>query len=102
MPLGTWFGKKRYLTITLPGKAPLTASQLSEWMEYDNIAPFDREFRHELRHGQIMALHCNLNRDPKSKPEPFAAVDFMNFVERPPEKVLTAEEIEKEFDKIFG
>jgi hypothetical protein len=66
-----------------------------------NIEPFG-EFREELRHGSMMSLHCNLNRDSKQRPEPFTAIDFMNFVERPPEKELTLEEIEAHFDRMFG
>jgi len=85
----------------LPGKLGLTAKQLNEWYAYMNIEPFG-EFRSELRHGSIMALHANLNRDSKQRSEPFTAMDFMNFVERPPEKILTPEEIEACFDKIFG
>ena len=65
------------------------------------IEPFG-QFRDELRNGAMMALHCNMNRDPKQRPEPFTAMDFMNFVERPPEKVLSLEEIEAHFDKMFG
>ena len=99
--LGRWFGKERYLTLTLPGKSGLTASQLQGWFAYEQIEPYG-EFREELRHGQIMSLHLNLNRDPKTKPEPFNAIDCMNFIEREPEKVLTPEEIEAHFDRIFG
>lgn len=58
------------------------------------------EFRSELRHGQMMALHLNLNRD--SKTEPFKALDMMNFIEKPPEKVYTMEELEAYAAKIFG
>jgi hypothetical protein len=47
-------------------------------------------------------MTANLNRDSKARPEPFTAIDFMRFVERPPEKVLTAEEIEAHLSRIFG
>lgn len=72
-----------------------------EWMEYYNVEPFG-EYRSELRHGQSMAMTANINRDSKNRPEPFAAVDFMNFVEREPEKVLTQEELEEAADRLFG
>lgn len=48
-----------------------------------------------------MSLTANLNRDPKGKPEPFTALDFMNFVEQETEKKMTQEEIDKELDRIF-
>lgn len=81
--------------------ARLSASQLVGWMRYAEIEPFG-EFRHELRHGQVMALHSNINRDSKQRPEPFKALDFMNFVEQPPERKLTDAQIETELTKIFG
>lgn len=96
-----WWGKPRYLSISLPGKPGLTASQLNDWFAYEQIEPFG-EFRSELRHGQMMALHANLNRDSKNKPEPFTALDFMNFVEREPEREYTIEELEAYAAKIFG
>lgn len=65
------------------------------------IEPFG-EFRQELRHGQMMALHLNLNRDSKQRPEPFTALECMNFVEREPEKVYSQEELEAYAAKIFG
>jgi hypothetical protein len=49
-----------------------------------------------------MALTANLNRDSKNRPEPFTAVEFMNFVPQPEEKILTPEEIEMAFKGIFG
>jgi len=79
----------------------LTCSQLQGWMAYASIEPFG-EYRHELRHGQQMALHCNINRDSKNKPEPYKAIDFMNFVDTPPERKLTDTEIEAELTRIFG
>jgi hypothetical protein len=101
LPLGTWFGKPRCLTLSLPGKAGLTAHQLNEWMAYNAIEPFG-EYRSELRHGQAMSLTANLNRDTKERWEPFKAVEFMNFIEPVPEKKLSIKEIEAHFDKIFG
>ena len=101
MPLGTWFGKPRCLTLSLPGKAGLTASQINDWLAYDQIEPFG-EMRNELRHGQQMALHLNLNRDSKQRSEPFTALECMNYVVKPPEKIYTVEELEAYADKIFG
>lgn len=82
--------------------ADMPASVFQEWQMYDRIEPFG-EFRSELRHGQTMALTANLNRDPKSKPEPFNAMDFMNFIEKPEEKELTPEECFAKIDRdVFG
>lgn len=70
-------------------------------MTYNQIEPFGEE-REELRHGQIMSLHCNLNRDPKTKAEPWNAMEFMNYVEKPPEKKFSQAELERYADSIFG
>ena len=101
IPLGKWFGKERVFSVSLPGKPGLTAKQLTDWFSYNSIEPFG-EYRSELRHGQSMAFNANLNRDTKEQWEPFKAVEFMNFVEPIPEKVLTKEELEAYFDKIFS
>lgn len=79
----------------------MTASQLNELIAYHDLEPFG-EIRSELRHGQQMALVANCNRDSKSKPEPFKARDFMNFVQSEPEKIYTVEELEAYASKIFG
>jgi hypothetical protein len=81
----------------------LTARQLNDWYNYNEIEPFG-EYRNELRHGQQMALFANVNRNTKKKPEPFIARDFMNFVEikEEPEKELTTEELEAYAERIFG
>lgn len=72
-------------------------------MDYNAIEPFG-EYRNELRHGQMMALHCNLNRDAKKQPDPFTALDFMNFtdMQKEPERELTEEELEAYAKQIFG
>lgn len=101
IPLGTWFKKKREFVIRIPGKAGLSAEQLSEWMAFSSIEPIG-EFRNELRHGQMMALHANINRDSKQRREPYLAKDFMNFIEKEPEKVATPEELEAYANQIFG
>lgn len=81
----------------------LTAKQLNGWMDYHGIEPFG-EFREELRHGNKMALIANINRDSKARPEPFKAVDFMNFHNPPEEKerIYTVEELEEYAKKVFG
>ena len=49
-----------------------------------------------------MAMTANINRDSKKRPDPFVTGDFMNFIEKPPERQLTPEEIEQHFKGIFG
>jgi hypothetical protein len=80
----------------------MSASTFQEWQLYDRIEPFG-EMRSELRHGQQMAMTANLNRDSKKRPQPFTALDFMNYIEQPEEKELTPEEYFEKIDKeIFG
>ncbi len=79
----------------------MTASQIAEWMAYDNLEPFG-EYRSELRHGQSMAMTANMNRDSKERPEPYGAMDFMNYIERPAEKKLSLEEVNSIFQGFFG
>ena len=81
--------------------ADISASTFHEWQLYDRIEPFG-EFRSELRHGQSMALTANLNRDPKNKPEPFNAMDFMNFIEKPVEELTLEETLTKIDRDVFG
>lgn len=80
----------------------MSSSQFSEWLAYAAIEPFG-EFRDELRHGQMMALHCNINRDSKTKPEPFHPVEFMNFSDAPDNQPATLEEEIDRIDReVFG
>ena len=79
----------------------MTARQLLELELFYSIEPFG-EFRHELRNGMGMALLANINRDPKAKPEPFSASDFMRFIEHEPEPQLTQEEKDAMIDRILG
>lgn len=74
----------------------LTAGQLSEWKAYAAIEPFG-EYRSELRHGQQMAMTANINRNQEARPEPFTALDFMNFMEteKPEPKEETPEELSR-------
>lgn len=79
----------------------MTARQLKELELFYTIEPFG-EYRHELRHGSMMSLHANINRDSKEHPDAFKALDFMNYVEKPPEKIYTAKELEAYAESIFG
>jgi hypothetical protein len=42
-------------------------------------------------------MTANLNRDTKTKPQPYSPADFMNYINKPEESELTPEE---EFSKI--
>lgn len=78
----------------------MTIRQLRELELYYTIEPFG-EYRDELRHGQQMALHLNLNRDPDKRPAPFTARECMSFEEPEEERIYTDEELEAYADKIF-
>jgi hypothetical protein len=79
----------------------MSCRQLKELQAFHSVDPMG-EYRNELRHGTEMAFHHNIHRDATKRPEPFKALDFMNFVVEPPEKIYTAEELEKYADSIFG
>lgn len=79
----------------------LTAKQLNDWMAFNAVEPFGEQ-RAELRNGILCSLLANINRDSKTRPEPFAAIDFMSYQDREPEKILTPEEIEQHLDRMFG
>ncbi len=74
-----------------------------EWQKYYSIEPFG-EFRAELRHGQQMALAANINRNSEKRPDPFDAIDFMNYVDKPEvvEREMTTEELEAYATSVFG
>ena len=63
------------------------------------LEPFG-EYRSELRTGKSMALLANINRG--SNTDPFKALDYMDYVEKPPEKVYSVEEIENYAKQCFG
>lgn len=83
--------------------AGMSASTLLGWQAYAALEPFG-EYRAELRNGELCALTANINRDTKSRPEPYSLYDFTHFVERPEkaEIKLTPEEIERAMAGIFG
>jgi len=64
-------------------------------MAYGAIEPFG-EYRSELRHGQQMHL---MDRGIYKRDKPLQITDFMNFVAKPEEKPLTAEEQQAKDDK---
>jgi len=69
-------------------------------MAYYAIEPFG-EMRHELRHGQQMALHGNINRDSKQKREPYRAAEFMNFIDKPEPPPASPEVVSAQLTEMF-
>ena len=43
-----------------------------------------------------------MNRDEKQRPAPYKAIEFMNFLEQPPERKLTQAEIDFHIDRMLG
>jgi len=78
--------------------AGMSTRTFRNWQIFYSIEPFG-ENRAELRHGQQMALAANINRDTKRRPEPYNALEFMNYVEQPPEPELTPEEAFARIDR---
>jgi len=60
----------------------LTWEQFGLWIQYYTVEPFGEE-REDYRIGTLIALTANINRDPKSKPDPFTPYDFMPYMRRP-------------------
>lgn len=73
--------------------ASISSRQFAEWIAYSKIEPFG-EIRDEIRHGQQMAMTANINRDTKTRRDPFSAIDFMNFIDfKKDQREETAESI---------
>ena len=73
-------------------------------MAYDIVEPFGEQ-RSELRHGQQMALHANINRDSGKRSDPFTALEFMNYSDHLKDvekQEPTPEEINEKLKHIFG
>lgn len=54
----------------------MSPSELGEWLAEYTISPWG-EWRGDLRAAQTTAMIANVNRDSKSRPEPFQPRDFM-------------------------
>lgn len=83
----------------------MTSSEFESWMAYSEVEPFGGAIN-DLRHGQQMALACNINRDTKSHPAPFTASEFMVAgpeKEKHPPEPETAEQIGQRIkSELFG
>ncbi len=56
----------------------MTPAEFQEWKVYFNIEPFGAR-RADIHAGLIASVIANVNRDSKTKPEPFSIEDFMLF-----------------------
>ena len=56
----------------------MTSAEFTEWMAYYELEPFG-ELVADQRHGVATALQANLNRDPKTRPEPYKPEDFIHW-----------------------
>lgn len=54
----------------------LSALEFEEWLAYNAIDPIGLE-RADAAAGIVASVIANVNRDPKKKPDPFTAADFM-------------------------
>jgi hypothetical protein len=59
----------------------LSAREWLEWQAYHTLEPIGAE-RADLNAGIIAAVIANVHRDPKRKPDPFTAADFMPIYDR--------------------
>lgn len=63
--------------------AAMRPSQLAEWLALYAVDPWGEQ-RADLRSGIVASTLANIHRDPKQKPQPFTAQDFMPYAERKP------------------
>jgi hypothetical protein len=56
----------------------ISSAEFTEWMAFYLIEPFG-DMVADQRHGVATALHANLNRDSKVRPEPYRADDFIHW-----------------------
>ena len=59
----------------------MTSAELTEWIADNSIEPIGPE-RSDLAAGIIAATVANCHRNPKTRPRPFEAQDFMAFTEK--------------------
>ena len=56
--------------------ADVTSDEITEMMAFEQLEPFGSGID-DFRAGQIAATVANVNRDPKSKAQPWTPADFM-------------------------
>lgn len=58
------------------GLARISSKELTEWIAFYGLEPFG-DIRADYRSAVISATVANVHRDPRKRPEPWAASDFM-------------------------
>jgi hypothetical protein len=58
--------------------AEIDSAELTEWHAYYQLEPFGSLVEDE-RHGVAVAALANINRDSKSRPEPYKSSDFIGW-----------------------
>ena len=56
----------------------IDSAELTEWQAYYALEPFG-ELVADQRHGIATAVLANVNRDPKRRPQPYQAADFIHW-----------------------
>jgi hypothetical protein len=56
--------------------ASTTSEEITEMMAFESLEPFGGQAA-DFRAGQIAAIVANVNRDARTRREPFEAADFM-------------------------
>jgi len=67
----------------------MDSAEFTSWMGFYQIEPFGDLVADE-RHGSATSLLANLNRDPKTRPEPYMPADFIHW--RATDQVVDEEE----------
>jgi hypothetical protein len=60
-----------------PDELRLTSRQVAEWIAYDHIEPLSLGFRIDAGAAMVAHVIANVNRDPKTKSEPFTLDEFL-------------------------
>lgn len=55
----------------------ITSAQLTELEAFWGLEAGWGEYKEDYRHAGIMAMHANLNRDSKKRPQPYKPDDFV-------------------------
>ena len=55
----------------------MPAALLAEWMAFNQVEPVSLGYRGDVQAGIVASLIANVNRDVKSRKEPYEAEDFM-------------------------
>lgn len=76
-------------------------SELGEWMALEVLSP-SGESRADLRMAIIASTIANVNRDPKKRPKPYSAREFMPFIEQDEPKPVDQKVLAERLLAAFG